>query len=382
MSSQPRRVAAYFPVHCESNGLSHRCLSICEHVRGPELQLELHVPSADGRDRRPFLREALPGLFQRLVGPLDRQGKLAGGLQRRRFRRGLSRADLAYLWSGTPGWVYDDARRAGIPICVECTSCHGATSRRVLDEAYRRAGLAPGHGITDERLAEERRTLALADWIFAPSPVVRRSLLEEGVPEERILPASYGWSPERIERASRTRPSSAPAVFLFVGVASIRKGTHLLLDAWRASATEGRLDLVGSVAPELAAVASRNLASHDVRTAGYVRDIAQAYAGADVLVLPSFDEGSALTVYEAMAHGLPVLTTPAGAGEIVRDGKEGIVLDAYDRDGWIDALRRLAGDQSLRTRLGRAARDRAQEFTWEKVAARRREQLVAALAGR
>lgn len=62
-----------------------------------------------------------------------------------------------------------------------------------------------------------------------------------------------------------------------------------------------------------------------------------------------------------------------------RDGVDGFVIDPHDIDGWVAALRRLAQDQELRLQMGRSAKERAQEFTWEKVAVRRREALLAAL---
>ncbi len=69
--------------------------------------------------------------------------------------------------------------------------------------------------------------------------------------------------------------------------------------------------------------------------------------------------------------GKAILTTPMGAGEIIRDGIDGIVLDPYDWPKWVEALRRLACDQVLRQQLGHAAQIRAQEFTWRRVADRR-----------
>ncbi len=374
------RLVAYFPIHCSGGWHSHSCLSLCEHMRAADLSVELHVPSSDTAGRRAFTRDAVPPWLKGIVYRLDPSGSVAGELQRRRYRRALARADVAYLWAATPESIYTDVKEAGLPLCVERINCHRATSLPILEEAYRRAGLAPAHGISCASLAEERRKLALADWIFAPSSLVRRSLLEDGVPAEKVLSSSYGWSPERMSVAPRSRVRDAPPTFLFVGSICIRKGAHLLLDAWAAAGVRGRLDLCGKVLPEVKRVAGLHLERPDVRARGHVEAIAQAYASADVLCLPTLEEGSPLVVYEAMAHGLAILTTPMGAGDVVRDGIEGLVRDPYDREGWIAELRRLAGDPELRNRLGAAARARAQEFTWQKVGARRRELLLSALA--
>ena len=60
---------------------------------------------------------------------------------------------------------------------------------------------------------------------------------------------------------------------------------------------------------------------------------------------------------------------------MIRAGQEGFVIDPYDTEGWIDAMRELAENESLRRRLGTGARDRSSEFTWSLVGPRRRELL-------
>ena len=78
-----------------------------------------------------------------------------------------------------------------------------------------------------------------------------------------------------------------------------------------------------------------------------------------------------MVTYEAAAMGLAIVTTPMGAGTIIRDGVDGIVLDPHDHQGWVGTLRRLSMDLGFRTKLCNAARERAKEFAWDKVALRR-----------
>jgi len=211
---------------------------------------------------------------------------------------------------------------------------------------------------------------------------VRRSLLDAGVPERKVLLSSYGWSPERMAAPAGAPREDGRPTFLFVGSICIRKGAHLLLDAWRAAGLDGRLLLAGALLPEVAQVAGPLLAAPGVTLLGHVREVAKVFAGADAFVFPTLEEGSPLVTYEALAHGLPVVTTPMGAGELVRDGVEGILCEPYDRDAWVSALRLLARDAPLRARLGAAARRRAEGFTWREVGARRRTLLMDALSAR
>jgi glycosyltransferase involved in cell wall biosynthesis len=83
-------------------------------------------------------------------------------------------------------------------------------------------------------------------------------------------------------------------------------------------------------------------------------DIECHYEWADALVLPTLSEGSANVVVEAMARGLPVVTTP-NAGSVIEDGLNGLLVHIRDSQALASALLRLANDEALRRRLGSAA---------------------------
>lgn len=377
------RLAAFYPHHAMvgSTG-AYTCLSIVEHLAGPGLEPTLHVLSSAPDARHPWTSDAIPPPLLGLAYRLDPKARLASAWHRRRFRRALREATVAYLWAATPEPVFQDVKEAGLPLVLERINCHRATAVPILDEAYRRAGLAPAHGISPASVEEERRKLALADWVFVSNPLAARSFLDAGVPESKLLRTTYGWSSQRVPVAARSRPAGAPPVVLFVGTVCLRKGAHLLLEAWAEAGIAGTLELCGQLLPEVAKVSATHLARPDVRARGHVVAIAQAYADADLFAFPTLEEGGPLVVIEAMARGLPILTSPMGAGEVLRDGVEGLVRDPADRAGWVEALRRLAGDAALRARLGAAARERAARYRWDQVGARRRAQLLDALSGR
>lgn len=377
MLASDKLLATYFPLYQNGGGHSAACLALCEHMRGEGLDVEMYCPAAGRGGRRPFTRAAVP---EWLWGAAYRvQPSLPDRVLRRRFRRRLERADGAHIWAASPESIYDDVNAIGLPLFVERINCLRTTAKPILDEAYRRAGMSPAHGITEAAQEEELRKLSKADWIFSPSPMVLQSLTDAGIPASKVLPTSYGWSPDRMRAIRRQRHAEAPPEFLYVGLICVRKGAHLLLDAWAAAAIRGTLSLYGGMKPEIEQVAGPLLSRPGVRTPGHVESIAQAFADSDVFVFPTLEEGGPLVTYEAASHGLAILTSPMGAGAIVRDGIEGIVRDPYDREGWIDQIRRLGADPDLRARLGAAARARSLEFTWRKVGERRRQQVLHAL---
>jgi glycosyltransferase involved in cell wall biosynthesis len=78
-------------------------------------------------------------------------------------------------------------------------------------------------------------------------------------------------------------------------------------------------------------------------------------------------EGMARAVLEAMASGLPVITTAeAGYGGVIRDGENGFLVPARDPHAIADVLKRLAADPVLRADVGRAARASAEDLSWER----------------
>ena len=92
------------------------------------------------------------------------------------------------------------------------------------------------------------------------------------------------------------------------------------------------------------------------------------YRAADVFVFPTLLEGLGLVVLEAMACGLPVIVTPRGPDEVVRDGVDGYVVPAGDSNAIIEALERLYSDAELRLQLGRNARLQAERWSWARYA--------------
>lgn len=164
---------------------------------------------------------------------------------------------------------------------------------------------------------------------------------------------------------------------LFVGRLVAQKGARFILEALPHLLAEHGPDvemvIVGSGSEE---EALRKLA-HDldiqdhVRFAGWVgRDEMPAcYQQADVFVLPSFEEGMPNVVLEAMASGLPIVTTDIyGNRELVKDGVNGYLLPVGDSEAIRVALSRLMADTALRSRMGRAARQMSLAFGWDNTA--------------
>jgi glycosyltransferase involved in cell wall biosynthesis len=176
-----------------------------------------------------------------------------------------------------------------------------------IDDASSRLGIDPQHKITADLIQQEEEEISLTDFIFCPSPEIKKSFMGAGVPEHKLILTSYGCSPKRFPHFSIDKPMSDTITIIFVGSVCVRKGAPRLLQAWEKAGIKARLLLCGSMEPAIAETCSRILARSDVIHRDYTSDIAFAYREADFFAFPSLEEGSPLVTYEAMANGLPVL---------------------------------------------------------------------------
>ncbi len=98
-------------------------------------------------------------------------------------------------------------------------------------------------------------------------------------------------------------------------------------------------------------------------------EIMRMYDWADVFVMPSICEGSATVTYEALACGLPVVTT-SNSGSVVRDGQDGFVVPIRDSGAIALRLRQLLDNRELLREMSMSARRRGWEFGLESYGAR------------
>jgi glycosyltransferase involved in cell wall biosynthesis len=325
---------------------------------------------------RTYHRPALPKLVFRALCKAGVSAPTQGRIAGRRVLNAIRPGDLLYMWPPYDANLMKRAKDRGAIVIAERINCMAEMARGVLKRAYGRRGLGLPEGWFDARHIEnEREQMLLCDFVMAPNEFVADSARFAGISEERILHTSYGFSPDRLASAiGIQRPPRRP-VFTFVGLGIVRKGIDVLLEAWEQANINGKLLIAGHMDEEMRRLYARVLERDDVQELGYVGDIARVYASADVFVFPSHEEGGPQVTYEAAACKLPCIVSPMGAGRIVRDQVEGVVVDPCSVDELAAAITQLAEDELFRNRLAGNAETRARQFTWSKVAAHRFRQL-------
>jgi glycosyltransferase involved in cell wall biosynthesis len=159
---------------------------------------------------------------------------------------------------------------------------------------------------------------------------------------------------------------------LHVGAVQARKNCLRLVEAFERLPGHAVLVLAGGAGFEADQIFARidlSPARGRIRRLGYVdaQTRAKLYRTAAALAFPSLDEGFGLPVVEAMACGLPVLTSNRSALPEVA-GDAALLVDPFNVDEIADGLERLLPDEELRAGLRRKGLERAAEFTWRRAA--------------
>jgi glycosyltransferase involved in cell wall biosynthesis len=350
--------------------VAYTITELFDNLPAEKVDRTLWCLSRDDNSPRAYQRAAIPKLLYRALCkagmPMPAQGRLARSIPLHSIRAG----DIVYVWPPYDLRLIERAQALGGIVVGERINCMGAMCRDALFEAFARRGLPmPEELWRPYDIVQEREQMLRCDFVTAPNSFVLQSLRAAGVPENRILETSYGYSAKRLASAMGIERPDRKPVFAFVGVGDVRKGLDVLLEAWERADLDATLLIAGRIDPEIRTAYERVLERPDVRTLGFVDDIAAVYAAADVFVFPSHEEGGPQVTYEAAACGLPSIVSGMGAGRIVRDRLEGLVVDPLDVDGVAGALTLLADDAALRRQLGTQAAERAPEFEWSKVGA-------------
>lgn len=367
----------------------------CVHYREtPLLRRVLPAALAQQLQRRSFPRE-LAGVIR--SSPLRELGRLlaprAGLGSLVRHERGLLSVDAVYrsldrrvsqrLADGRFRGVYayeDGARdsfraagRRGQLRIYDLPIGYWRAARAILQEEAERepewAMTLNGNLDSPEKTVRKDAELHQADLVLVASSFTRHTLAHAPDFHGSVVTIPYG--------APSLSPAAPPSVreddrsgklrVLFVGSLGQRKGLSYLFRAMRHLRGAAELTVIGSPPLAPCPALERELASvRWIRTCPH-REVLTEMGAHDVFVFPSLFEGFGLVLLEAMAMGLPVITTPHTAGpDLITDGDEGFIVPIRDATAIAEKLEALRSDPERRAAMAQRARVRAREFTWER----------------
>jgi glycosyltransferase involved in cell wall biosynthesis len=358
-------------------GPSHTCVQLVDGMDLAGVPLDLLVNRCRTSVRARQVHAILPHPLSKLPYRFLR-GPASQALEKWYLNR-LQDGDIAWLWPSVSEKTHDLISRRGNDIVLEGINTRMAVARIVLDAAYDALAAPPAHNITDARIASEEFKLSCATTIFAPSPSVEKALA--GTPlADRFIASSYGTQAQNLPPV-RKQSTTGPVTFLFCGFACVRKGIHHLLDIWGDMPKDAHLRIVGHIEPLIAERYTNVLNSENVNAVGFTRDVDWHFSTSDVFVFPSLEEGDALVTYQAAAHGLPIISTDAGAGRFGSETGSTATITPTDKDEFLDVLLTHYKSVDLRTSYGAETRSHIAKYDWHKIGAERGALLKKWLAG-
>jgi sulfoquinovosyltransferase len=212
----------------------------------------------------------------------------------------------------------------------------------------------------------------LADLTIVTSPQIQQEFQQHGIDQVMVWPKGVDTNTfhprykDEAMRAIMTDGHKEDFLVVYVGRIATEKGLHLLPEIMNRLPPNVRLCCIGN-GPYEEELRSLLLPTKRVVFTGPLqgRALSQAFASADVFVMPSPSETLGFVVLESMASGVPVVAARAGGlVDLIRDGETGFLVTPNDADEYANRIRQLQLDASLRDKMAQRARLDTETWSW------------------
>ncbi len=212
----------------------------------------------------------------------------------------------------------------------------------------------------EKGIALDKKKCELCDQILVPSKFCKDSALKMGADSRKISIVPYGIKKDFFN----LKPMVQKGKILFVGEIGLRKGAHYLAMASRILKDRGRnYNFVGA---GFKTVNTNNALFEGITFLGHLTEseLIYQYLTSDIFVLPTLVEGMAISHLEAMACGLPIITTP-NCGSVITNFKEGFIVPIRDPQTLSIKIEEIVEDRNLRKAMSKRCKKKAIEYTWK-----------------
>ena len=284
-------------------------------------------------------------------------------------RQYLHDAAILHVRSGAgQGGAITTARSQGMKIVVDHSIAHPISMENLLKEEYERFNLSLPFHHENELWQLVLRDCAEADILLVNSNYVQETFIQEGYPAEQVCVVYLGVRPD-FWGLKKEYQLGKEIRLLFTGHFDLRKGARILLEALTLLQKQDipcRLDVVGFVALDRS-ILDQYANLTQIYFHGFVpqNELKIFFSTADLFVFPTFAEGSSRSAMEAMAAGLPVITTQ-NCGIPIEHGINGWYVPVGDSKSLCEAVISLGNDEEKRAKLGiNAFHTITQQYKWE-----------------
>ncbi len=273
----------------------------------------------------------------------------------------IDSCDIYHGWRGHSYHGLRAAKKYGAITIIQNASTHPVYQNKVINQEYKKYGFG-FEAFSKGGLNNAVKEINEADYTLVPSKFAYDSFLQQGYPKEKLIMIPFGIDLQKFSPVKHKPDKKFRAIF--VGQVNLRKGIQYLLKAWEElNLANAELLVIGRVLPEAEKIVHTYSKNESIKFIGFT-DLRQYYAMSDVFVFPSIEEGSALVNYEAMACGLPIITTP-NAGSVARDGLDGFIIPIRNVKKIKEKLNFFYKNPNKARKMGKNARKNIERYTWE-----------------
>lgn len=259
------------------------------------------------------------------------------------------------------------AKKNGAITIGERGSSHILYQEKILREEYEKFGarIYPFTLPHPKIIEDELKSYKEIDYISIPSLFVKRTFLEYGFPESKLIHIPYG-----VDLSSFKQIPKNDNIFrvVFAGGMTLRKGVHYLLQAFtELNLPNSELVLIGSLNNEIKPFFKKYKGKFN--WIGHIpqNELYKYYSQGSVFVMPSIEEGLSMVQLQAMACGLPLICAANTGGEdIIEEEKSGFVIPIRDTESLKEKLLFLYKNPEICKQMGQLAKARVSSgFTWD-----------------
>ncbi len=277
--------------------------------------------------------------------------------------------DILIGWSSFSYSSFLKAKNEKCISILERGSTHIEYQNEILKKEYELLNLKPNL-ISEYIIDKEKKEYELADYIMVPTEYAKETFLDRGFPEKKIIKNPYGVNLKEFYYDKKLREKKTKFRIIYTGSISVRKGVIYLLDAFEElKLKNSELVLIGNIDKDLNIKLSKFKKNKNIIFKKSMKqgELKNFYNISDVFVLNSIEDGFGMVIPQAMACGLPVITTKnTGGSEIIDNDKDGFVIPIRSKKILKEKITFLYNNPSKCLKMGMIAKDKiTSKYSWD-----------------
>jgi len=280
----------------------------------------------------------------------------------------LNNLNILVGWSSFSLESFKRVQNSSCIKILERGSTHIEFQHDILKEEYKLQGIKPKLP-SKEIILKEIKEYTMADYICVPSEFVKRTFINKGFNEEKIIKIPYGVDLKNFYKF-KDKINKKTFRIICTGTVSIRKGVLYLLKAFEElNLYNSELLMIGNIDDDIYPLIKKYYKNKNIN---FIKPIKQNklinfYNSSDLFISCSIEEGLSMVQAQAMACGLPVIcTTNTGGDEIIDQNKSGYILPIRNIDILKEKINYFYNNPAIRIAMGKNALEKANNFlSWE-----------------